>query len=118
MARRIGVFLLHGPRRLVVVADIAHDLSLEVGDRSEYAPSDDVALDLAEPQLDLVEPGRVRGSEVQTNLRGRFEEVFDGLALVSGEVVGDDMDLFAAGLMVHNVSEESAGVRGGVPLCG
>ena len=51
------------------MADIAHELSFEVKDRREYAPSDEVALDLAEPQLDLVEPGGVGGSEVQLDLR-------------------------------------------------
>ena len=55
--------------RFVVVADVAHELSLEVGDGSEHASGDDVALDLAEPQLDLVEPGGVGRSEVQVNLR-------------------------------------------------
>ena len=63
------------------MADVAHELSLEIRDRSEHAASDDVALDLAEPQLDLVEPGGVGRSEVQMNLRVRFQEVFDRLLL-------------------------------------
>jgi hypothetical protein len=38
------------------MADIAHELFLQIGDGSEHAAGDDIALDLAEPQLDLVEP--------------------------------------------------------------
>jgi hypothetical protein len=53
----------------VVVADVAHEFSLQVWHRGEHAASDDVALDLGEPQLDLVEPGGVGRSEVQVNLR-------------------------------------------------
>jgi hypothetical protein len=39
------------------MTDVAHELSLEVGDGSEHAAGDDIAFDLAESQLDLVEPG-------------------------------------------------------------
>jgi hypothetical protein len=44
---RDGVYPLHGSREFSVVADIAHERSLEVRDRSEYASEDDVGLDLA-----------------------------------------------------------------------
>jgi hypothetical protein len=39
------------------VTDVAHELFLDVGNGSEHAAGNDIALDLAEPQLDLVEPG-------------------------------------------------------------
>jgi len=42
-----------------------HELSVQIGDGGEDAKSDDVALDLGEPQFDLVEPGRVSRREVQ-----------------------------------------------------
>src|ERR1022692_5172510 len=99
MARWIGIFPLHGTRRFVVLADVSQELSLQVGDGSEYASRDDVALDLAEPQLDLIQPRRVGRSEVQVNLGMHGQEVRDRPVLVSREVVGDHMDLFAAGLI-------------------
>jgi len=43
------------------------------------------------------------------------QEVRDRPALVSREVVGDHMDLFAAGLIDHNVGEERDELRRGVP---
>jgi hypothetical protein len=55
MARRVAIFPLHGTRGFVAVADVAHELSLQIGDGCEHTASDDVTLDLAEPQLDLVE---------------------------------------------------------------
>src|SRR6202049_1906145 len=106
MARWIGIFPLHGAGRFVVLTDVSQELSLQIGDGSEYASRDDVALDLAEPQLDLIQPRRVGRSEMQMNLGMRRQEVRDRPTLVSGEVVGDDMDFFAAGLIYHNVCEE------------
>jgi hypothetical protein len=52
MARWIGTFPLHGTGRFVVLTDVSHELSLQIRDGSEYTSRDDIALDLAEPQLD------------------------------------------------------------------
>ena len=43
----------------IVGTDVAHDLSFEIVSRPEDAASDQVTLDLREPDFDLVEPGRV-----------------------------------------------------------
>ena len=42
------------------MADIAHDLSVEVGLGFEDAACDEVSLDLGEPDLDLIEPRGIR----------------------------------------------------------
>ena len=47
--RRIAIAPLYGLGSLVVLADISHQLSVQVGDRGEDASCDDVALDLGEP---------------------------------------------------------------------
>src|SRR6266404_1134780 len=52
------------------------------------------------------------------NLRVRFEELFDRRALVRREIVGDYVDLFAARLVDHDVSEKGDELRRGVPLGG
>jgi len=57
---RIAVDPLHGFGRAVVLADVAHELALEIGHGGEDAAGDDIALDLGEPEFNLVEPGRVR----------------------------------------------------------
>src|SRR2546430_5125724 len=69
MSARIGLLPLHRSRGLVVLADVAHELSLQIEDGGEDAAGDHVALDLAEPQLHLVEPGGVGRSEVQMHVR-------------------------------------------------
>ena len=51
------------------MADVAHQFSPQVGDGGEDAACDDVTFDLGEPQLDLVEPGRVSRREVQVDRR-------------------------------------------------
>ncbi len=45
-----------------VSLDVAADLACRVMNRSEDAACDRVALDLAEPQFDLVEPTRCRSA--------------------------------------------------------
>src|ERR1700686_1816981 len=101
--------------RFVVLADVSQELSLQIRDGSEYASRDDVAFDLAEPQLDLIQPRRGGRSEVQVNLGMHRQEVRDRPALVSREVVGNHVDLFAAGLIDHNVCEERDELGRGVP---
>ncbi len=53
MAYWISIFPLHGSGRFVVLTDVSQELSLQIRNGSEYASRDDVALDLAEPQLDF-----------------------------------------------------------------
>src|SRR6267143_4636519 len=89
MARWISIFPLHGSGRFVVLTDVSQELFVQIRNGSEYASGDDVALDLAEPQLNLIQPRRVGRSEVQVNLGIHCQEVRDRPALVSREVVGD-----------------------------
>jgi hypothetical protein len=52
-----------------------------------------IVLDLGEPDLDLVEPGRVSGREVKPDSRMLLEELADRLSFVRGEIVEDDVNL-------------------------
>ena len=115
MARWIGIFPFHCARRFVVVPDVAQQLPLQIRDGSEYPSRDDVAVDLAEPQLDLIQPGRVGRSEVQVNFGMHRQEVRDRPALVRRLVVSNHMDLFAARLIDHNVGQEGDEFGRGVP---
>jgi hypothetical protein len=72
----IEVLPLYGSQLSVVVAaaDIVPDVVIQVfkSGTGVNPTSDDVALDLGEPQLDLVQPAGIRASEVQVNLRMDF----------------------------------------------
>lgn len=118
MARWIGIFPVHGTGRFVVLTDVSQELSLQIRDGSEPTSRDDVALDLAEPQLDLIQLRRVGWSEVQVNFGMHCQEVHNRLALVSREVVGDYMNLLAVRLIDHNVGEERDEFGRGVPRSG
>lgn len=52
----IAVGPLEGLSRFVVMTNVFHDLSAQVGLGFENAPGDDIALDLGEPDLHLIEP--------------------------------------------------------------
>src|SRR5260370_39580236 len=106
MVRWIGIFPLRRTGRFVVLTDVSHELSLQIRDGSEYASGDDVALDLAEPQLHLIEPRRVGRREVQVNFGMHCQEVQDRFALVSREAPGNHMNLLPAGLVYVKVCQE------------
>jgi len=89
----VGVLPLDGPSTGGVGIDIAAELASQVGNRGEDAACDDLAFDLGEPDLDLVEPGRVSGREVKPDSRMLLEELADRLSFVRGEIVEDDVNL-------------------------
>src|SRR5260370_33508368 len=103
MVRWISIFPLHRSGRFVVLTDASHELSLQIRDGSEYTSRDDIALDLAEPQLDLIQPRRVGWSEAQVNFGMHCQEVHDRFALVSSESVRHEMNLLAARLIANSV---------------
>jgi hypothetical protein len=53
----IGVLPLHGFRGLIVLPDIAHDFPFQILPRRKDAAGDEIALNLGEPEFDLVQPG-------------------------------------------------------------
>jgi hypothetical protein len=59
------------------VPNVLHELSAHVSQRREHASGNDVALDLGEPEFDLVEPRRIGRSEVQVNFRMSIQKIVD-----------------------------------------
>src|ERR1017187_10492420 len=76
-----------------VGVEVASEFASQVGNRGEDAARDDLAFDLGEPDLDLVEPGRVSGREVKPDSRMLLEELADRLSFVRGKIVEDDVNL-------------------------
>src|SRR5919199_1544931 len=97
----VGVPPLDGLGRLVVQSDVAEKLAAEVAGRTEDASGDDVALDLAEPELDLIQPAGVGGREVEMEVLMKTQELLHALALVGRKVVQDDVDLLLGGPAAH-----------------
>ena len=85
-------------RRFVVVADVTHDFSGKIRPGFEDAASNDVALDLREPDFDLVEPGRVGWCVVDSEVWMLGQKREDSLGLMSGKVVHDDVDFLVGRL--------------------
>ena len=61
VAARVRVFPLDWASVGGVGVDVATEFASEIRDRGENAASDDLAFDLGEPDLDLVEPRGIRG---------------------------------------------------------
>src|SRR5882757_3008710 len=110
MARWISIFPLHGTGRFVVLTDVSQELSLQIRDGSEYTSRDDVALDLAKPQLDLIQPRGIGRSEVQVNLGMRRQKVRDRPALVSRDVVGEKRGELGRGVPCSRFAEHLPGL--------
>ena len=98
----------------VVVANVFPNSAREVLHRCEDATGQQVALDLRKPEFDLIEPRRVRRREMDPDTGMLGEKRADGLRLVRGQVVGDDMDLSLLRLTGDNVAEERDERRAGV----
>ena len=112
----VGVFLLDGPRIGGIGIDVAAEFASPVGNRGEDAPCDDIGFDLGEPDLDLIEPGRVSGREVKPDSRMLLEELADRLSFVHGEIVENDVNLlprWAQGYdLLQKGDELAAGMAG------
>ncbi len=89
----VRVFPLDRPSIGGVGVDVASEFASQIGNRGEDAARDDLAFDLGESDLDLVEPGRVSGREVKPDSRMLLEELADRLSFVRGEIVEDDVNL-------------------------
>ena len=87
-------------RRVVVVAYVAHELARQILYGSEDASRNNVALNLGEPNFDLVEPARVGGGVVDPNSGVGLKEVKNFLGPVCTEVIGNNVDL--ANLLVDS----------------
>ena len=75
-----------------MLADVGHDPARQVFAGRKDAAMDQVALDLGEPQLDLIEPRGVGRCGVKVNVGALFEEVADALPLMRRKIVEDDVD--------------------------
>jgi hypothetical protein len=84
---------------------MAHDLAAQIGSRGEDPSGDEVALDLGEPDFDLIEP-RAK-SQAST-----------ALVFMGREVVTDDVHLPVIGLGHHHPIEEREKRLAGVALGG
>src|SRR5690606_32536775 len=110
-----GVALLERLTRLVMGSDVLHQLAREIRGRGEDPAGDHVALDLREPELDLVEPRTVGRRVVDLDPRVGFKPGGDSLGLMCREVVGDDVDPASPGLAGHQPVDEAQELRTRVP---
>ena len=83
MASRIGVLPLEGFGMSGVGLNVTAKFACEVGDGSEDSAGDHLTLDACEPNLELIEPRRVRGSEVEVDVRMFGEKGLYELGFVS-----------------------------------
>jgi len=94
--RRVSPFDRSGS--LVVVPDVTKDFSAEIVDGGKDASSDDLPLDLGEPDFDLVKPRRIGGCKRNADLGMMGQKVLDELGFMGREIVSDDVDLASEGL--------------------
>ena len=96
----IGVFVspLEGESCFVVMADVAHDLSVEVGLGFEDAACNEVSLDLGEPDLDLIKPRGIGRGVMELDVGMGAQKPLNGGSFMNRKVVSDDMNMGFGGL--------------------
>ena len=80
------------------MADIAHDLAVEVGLGFEDAACNEVSLDLGEPDLDLIEPRGIGRGVMEFDVGMGAQKALNGCSFMSGKVVSYDMNVGFGGL--------------------
>ena len=76
----------------IVGADIAHDFAVQIFDRSKDAAGNEVALDLGEPDFDLIEPRRIGWRVMNAYLRVTSQKIADRPGFVCAQVIADDVN--------------------------
>src|SRR5262245_66505424 len=92
-------------RDVVVMANVAANLSGEILHRCEDASRQQLAFNATEPQLHLVQPRRVGRREVEMHLWVRLEEGRHGSRLVRRQIVENDVNLTPAWLTRHDLTQ-------------
>lgn len=114
----ISILPLHELRPFVVMPNISQELPLQILLGCEDTAGDYLPFNLGEPQIHLVEPGGVRGREMQANRRMVAQEGLHQLGLVRGEIVEDYVQRLPARLMGHEFGQERDEFGRGMPLRG
>ena len=91
-------------------------LPRQVRDGSENTARQKVTLDFGEPQFHLVQPGRIRWSEVEANLGVIGEELLNGFGLVRREIIENDVNFLGPPGAAHQIRNEGDEFFAGVPL--
>jgi len=84
-SERVGLFSDRG--------EYSAGSAFQVGEGGKDAAIDYVALQLAEPALDWIEPRRVGWREVQLHIGVLLQKAFYQVRFVSGTIVQEDMHL-------------------------
>ncbi len=99
----------------VVEPDIGHQFAHQVGDGAEDAPTDAFTGDHAQPDLHLIQPGRIGGREMELHLGVALQPGSHRRRLMRREVIKDQMNLFsplADYRLIQEAHELFAGVTG------
>lgn len=116
-ATDVSVFPIERPCIFRIGANIAHQLASQVANGSEHAAGDDLALNPSKPDLDLIQPGRIGGREVEMHVGVFVQEPLNLGGLVCRQVVQDDVDFLLRFARTDYLTQESHELLAGVP-CG
>jgi len=103
---------------LVMAFDVSGDFAGKIGLGCKDSAGDKIALDLREPDFDLVEPGGVGGRVVKLDVGMSGEELSHCLGLMGRKVVGNDVDVLSLGLCGNDIGKECNELGTGVALGG
>ena len=98
------------------MADVAHDLAVEVGLGFEDAACNEVSLDLREPDLDLIKPRGIGRGVVELDVGMGAQKMVNGGSFMSRKVVGDDVNLGFNGLSCDHLGEKLYELGAGVTM--
>jgi hypothetical protein len=79
-------------------------------------PRDNVALDLGKPQFHLIEPGRIRGREMEADSGMLLQKLLHRFGFVGGEIVQHDVNLSCPARFPQQPPQKHQELRAGISL--
>ena len=98
------------------MTNVAHDFCGEIVFGAKDASSNEVALDFAKPDFNLVEPGGVGGGVMQGEIGIGRQKFGDAFGLVGREVIDNGVNSFARRLGGDQLVQKGDKLGAGVPL--
>ena len=96
------------------MANVTHELLAQIADRVEPTALDHLALQLREPNFNLVKPGRGSGRKMERDIGVLDQEGIDQPGFMSRKIVGNDVDRLGRRLGSYHLEEKANKLGAGV----
>lgn len=115
---RVAIGPFEGSSGFVVMTNVAHDFSGEIAFGAKNASGNEVALDFAKPDFNLVKPRGISRGVMQGEVGIGRQKFDDAFGFVGREIIDDGVNGFTRRLSGDQIVQKGDKLGAGVPLSG